>query len=103
MDNACFTVNPDGLDALSARLGELVSAMAGMDVTVSMYNPLDLGPDTGVWQALEDFSGAWASNLARVGHDVADLRDRLAAASGAYRGTEAQITRAAAAPPGAAR
>jgi hypothetical protein len=95
MDSAGFTVDPDGLSTLSARLGELVSAVGGIDLTVSMYNPADLGPDSGVAQAAEAFSAAWAANLTQVTTEVAALRDRLTIAAAGYSGTETHIAQAA--------
>jgi hypothetical protein len=95
MDNARFTVDPDGLNTLSGRLGELVSAVGGIDLTVSMYDPADLGPGNSVASAAEAFSAAWASNLTRVASDVAGLRDRLTSAAASYSGTEEQIAQAA--------
>ena len=103
MGDVRFGVDTDELDALSARLSELVSAIAGIDVTVSMYDPLDLGPDRSVLQTLEDFCAEWAASIKQVGTDVADLRDRLAQASGAYQDTEGKISQASALPPGTPR
>lgn len=99
MNDAAFTVDPDGLDALSGRLGEVVAGMQGMGVAVSAYDPLDLGPDTGVWQALQDFTGAWSTGLAAISSDVTGLRERLTGASAGYCGTESQIVQAATLPP----
>ena len=99
MNNASFMVDPDGLDALNARLGEVIAGMHGMGVAVSAYDPLDLGPDTGVWRALEHFTAAWSTRLAAVSGDVAGLQERLTEASGGYRGAEDQIVQAAALPP----
>jgi hypothetical protein len=101
MSNVRFTVDPDGLDALSARLGELVSALAGLDTAVGLYDPSDLGSDRKVARAAADFAAYWASNLTRVGTNVAGLQDRLRSASGAYRETETRI-RQSATPPGTA-
>lgn len=101
MDDARFAVDPDGLDTLSARLGELVSAMTGLDTTVSMYDPAELGADGKVAKTAEGFSAGWAANLQQLAADVTGLRDRLTGGAGAYRDTESQIT-AAAAPPGTA-
>jgi hypothetical protein len=95
MSDASFTVDPDGLDALNGRLGEVVAGLQGMDVTLSAYDPLDLGPDDGVWHALQGFTGAWSSRLETISRDVSALQDRLTGAAGGYRATESQIVQAA--------
>lgn len=98
MDNAGFTVDPDGLDALNARLGEVVADMQAMDVAVGAYYPLDLGPDAGVSNALQDFTGAWSTQLTAIRDDVGGLQERLTEASRGYHGTESQIVQAASLP-----
>jgi len=99
MSDADFTVDPDGLDALSRRLGEVAAGMQGMGVAVSAYDALDLGPDAGVLHALQDFTSAWSTGLTEISDDVTGLQERLAEAAGAYRGTEGQIMQAATLPP----
>jgi hypothetical protein len=99
MDDVCFTVDPDGLDALSGRLGDLATTMGGIDLAVSQYDPLDLDPDGKVLAAAQKFADAWASNLKQVAADVSDLRDRLGGAGTSYREVEANVSRAAT-PPG---
>lgn len=97
MSDAVFTVDPDGLDALSGRLGEVIAGLKGMDVALSAYAPLDLGPDAGVWDALQTFTGDWSSTLGTISSDVSALQDQLTRAAGGYRTTESQIQQAEAA------
>ena len=99
MNDVDFTVDPDGLDALSHRLGEVVAGMQGMGVTVSAYDALDLGPDAGVLHALQDFTSAWSTALTVISDDVTGLQQRLTEAAGGYRGTEGQIVQTATLPP----
>ena len=94
MSDAVFTADPDGLDALSGRLGEVVAGLKGMDVALSAYAPADLGPDGGVMVALQTFTGEWSSTLGTIKSDVSALQDRLAKAAGGYRTTESQIMQA---------
>jgi hypothetical protein len=99
MSDVSFTVDPDGLDALNGRLSEVVAGLKGMDVALSAYDPLDLGPDGSVWDALQGFTGAWSSSLGAISSDVSALQDRLTGAAGGYRTTEGQIAQATT-PPG---
>lgn len=93
MSDASFTVDPDRLDALDGRLGEVVAGLKGMDVALSAYDPADLGP-SGVWHALQGFTGAWSSTLGTISSDVSALQDRLTGAASGYRTTESQIVQA---------
>ena len=95
MSDAVFTVDPDGLDALSGRLGEVVAGLKGMDVALSAYAPADLGPGgSSVMDALQTFTSEWSSTLGTIKSDVSALQDRLTKAAGGYRTTESQIMQA---------
>jgi hypothetical protein len=96
MADVCFSVDPDGLDTLRARLSAIESGMRDIGQVVSGYGPLDLGPNPDVWNALQSFHGDWSDGLAVITRNVAALAGLLAKAAGDYRGTEDQIAQAAA-------
>ena len=97
-----FTVDPDGLDALNSRLGEVVAGRQGMSVAVSAYYPLDLGPNASVSTALQDFTDSWFMRLTGISNEVTELQRGLTEAAGGYRGTEDEIVQAATLPPATA-
>ena len=90
-----FTADPDGLDALSQQLASLEDGMQGLAVAVDSYPPSDLSPAGDVWHALQAFSQSWTDGLKVINGDVSALRQRLAAASVLYRGTDQKIGDAA--------
>jgi hypothetical protein len=95
MSEVYFTADPDGLDALSQRLGSLEGGMQGLTVAVDGYAPGDLSPSGDVWNALQAFSQAWSDGLKAINGDVSALQQRLASASAFYRATDQKIGSAA--------
>ena len=98
MPDVFFTVDPDGLEALKGRLEHIQSGMQDIGNAVDSYNPLDLGPDNAVWNALQAFQAGWSSGLAKIGRNLTGLQTLLDKAAADYRGTDQQIAQAATQP-----
>jgi len=97
-----FTVNPDGLDALRGQLTAIHSGMQNVGNEAGSYDPLDLGPNADVWNALQDFHNDWSNGLAMIGRNLGALLRLLADAAAGYRQTDDQIAQSAGPSPGAA-
>lgn len=95
MTDVSFTVDPDGLDGLRGRLSAIESGMRGIGGTAAAYEPLDLGPNAAVWEALQNFHSDWSNGLAMITRNVQALLGLLSRAAEDYRGTEGQIAQAA--------
>lgn len=95
MTEVSFTVDPEGLDTLRARLTAVESRMQGIGDTAASYPWQDLGPDPGVFNALGSFNSDWSNGLAMISHNIQALTGLLANAAGDYRGTDDQIAQAA--------
>lgn len=100
MSDVFFSVDPDGLDSLSAKLSAVQATMQNAGNVAGCCDPLDLGQD--VWIALQDFGNNWSNGLAMIGHNISALAGLLAKAAADYRGTDGQIARSAQPAPGAA-
>jgi hypothetical protein len=95
MGDVFFSVDPDGLDRLQAQLGALRETMQNSGNVAVSFEPLDLGPDQNVWNALQGFHDNWSNGLAMIGHNISALVGLLAKAAADYRGTDEQIAQAA--------
>lgn len=98
MADVFFTVDPDGLDALRGRLDHVQADLRDIGRIAGSCNPLDLGPDGAVWNALQRFDASWSSGLAVIGRNLTSLESLLDKAAADYRGTDEQIARGAAHP-----
>jgi hypothetical protein len=92
MSDVCFSVDPDGLDSLRGHLTAIESGMQDAG-GVGSCDPLDLGPNLDVYNALQDFHNDWSNGLSMISHNVAALQGLLAKAAEDYRGTDEQIAR----------
>lgn len=95
MSDVFFSVDPDALDGLRARLGALQEDMRSAGNIADSCAPLDLGPNQDVWNALQAFRGNWSNGLAMIGHNIDALVGLLAKAAADYRSTDEQIAQAA--------
>lgn len=95
MGDVFFSVDPDGLDRLQAQLSTLRETMQNSANVAVSFEPLDLGPDQNVWNALQGFHDNWSNGLAMIGHNISALVGLLAKAAADYRGTDEQIAQAA--------
>ena len=95
MSDVCFSVDPDGLDALRGHLTAIESGMQEIGNTAGSCEPLDLGPNLDVWNTLQSFHNDWSNGLSMISHNVEALLDLLAKAAEDYRGTDVQIAQAA--------
>jgi len=90
-----FSVNPDGLEMLRAHLADIVAGMTYTGNIGAGYEPLELGPDCAVWDALTSFHSDWSDGMAMISGNVRALTSMLAQAANAYRQVEALIVREA--------
>lgn len=98
MPDACFTVDPDGLQALRSQLERIQDGIQNVENAADSYNPLDFGPDDTVWNALQAFQSDWSNGLAKIGQNLTALETLLDKAAEDYRGTDQQIAQAATQP-----
>ena len=94
MESVVFTVDPDGLDTLRARLAEVQSCMQSIGDVSAGYDPLDLGPGGAVWQELQNFHDNWSNGLAMISRNMSALANLLSSAAQGYRSTESAIVTA---------
>lgn len=90
-----FRVNPDGLEMLRAHLADIVAGMNDTGNICAGYEPLELGPDSAVWDALASFHGDWSDGMAMIRGNVSALTSMLACAADDYRRVESLIIREA--------
>jgi hypothetical protein len=95
MTEVSFTVDPEGLDGLRGRLAGIESRMQGIGGIVGSYSWQDLGPDTGVYAALEGFQSDWSNELRTITNNIHALAVLLGGAATDYRGTDNGIAQAA--------
>jgi hypothetical protein len=100
MTDVSFSVDPDGLDRLRAQLGAIESGMQDSGTMAGAYDPLDLGPNEDVWNALQAFHNDWSNGLSMIKHNIGQLLGLLARAAEDYRGTDDQIAQTATPQPG---
>jgi hypothetical protein len=96
MPDVFFTVDPDGLDRMRAELDHIGTSMQDIGRVAGSYDPLDLGPDPSVWNALQQFDGDWSDGMRTIGQNLTALEGLLSKAAAHYRGTDAQLAQAAA-------
>lgn len=90
-----YTVDPDALHALAARLqrtGDDLATAGGL-LRVDAAG-LSAGPSAGLDDALQDLVRAWRSGLQRTGEAAIRTAQQLQAAARAYADVDAQIARA---------
>jgi Excreted virulence factor EspC, type VII ESX diderm len=96
MPDVFFTVDPDRLDSLQGQLDHIGSGLQDIGQVARRYDPLELGPDAAVWDALEKFDGDWSAGIAMIQQNLTALEGLLGKAAAAYRGTDQQISQTAA-------
>jgi hypothetical protein len=95
MPDVLFTVDPEDLDSLRARLDHIRAGIRDIRKVAESCDPLDLGPDRAVWAALQEFDAEWSSGVDRIGQNVTALEDLLSKAAADYRSTDQQVAQAA--------
>jgi hypothetical protein len=96
MPDVFFTVDPDGLDSLRGQLDRIGVGLQEIGQVAGSYDPLDLGPDPAVWDALQHFDGSWSDGITMIRNNLAALEGLLGKAAADYRGTDQQIAQTAA-------
>jgi hypothetical protein len=96
MPDVFFTVDPDGLDSLRSQLDRIASGLQDIGPASGSYDPLELGPDPAVWDALQDFDASWSDGIGTIRKNLAALEGLLGTAAADYRGTDQQIAQASA-------
>ena len=100
MPDAFFTVDPDRLDSLRQQLGRVTGGLQDIGPVAGSHDPLELGPDPAVWDALRNFEGSWSDGLAMIRRNLTALESLLGTAAADYRDTDQQIAQAATHPGG---
>ena len=95
MPDVFFSVDPDGLDALRGQLDGIGAGLQEMGQVAGSYDPLELGPDPAVWDALQHFDGSWSDGITTIRQNLAALEGLLGKAAADYRGTDQQIAQTA--------
>jgi hypothetical protein len=95
MADVSFSVDPDGLDRLHGQLSAIESGMQNIGNDAACYDPLDLGPNADVWNALQQFHNDWSNGMSMIKHNIGQLLKLLGQAADDYRGTEDQISQSA--------
>jgi hypothetical protein len=96
MPDVFFTVDPDGLDSLRSQLDRIGAGLQEIGQVAGSYEPLELGPDPAVWDALQNFDAGWSDGIAMIRRNLTALEGLLGTAAADYRGTDQQIAQASA-------
>ncbi len=98
MPDVIFTVDPDGLDSLRSQLDRIGTGLQEIGQVAGSYEPLELGPDPAVWDALQKFDASWSDGIATIRRSLTALESLLGTAAADYRGTDQQIAQSATQP-----
>lgn len=86
-----FTADPDGVAASGARLAELASIVAAVDVSAELRSLAAALPGSGVAKALPEVGSAWGMRLALLSGAIENHSRALAAGATGYAASEDSV------------